>query len=92
MMRFELGLNKPAPRRALTSALAIAGAYASGGLIPLGPLRDELRGAQAEEGDTGLPGDRPGEEGLPRAGGADQQHARRHGAAEPLVLPGALHV
>src|SRR6476619_3366376 len=37
MMRFELGLEKPNPRRALTSALTIAGAYVAGGLIPLGP-------------------------------------------------------
>ncbi len=37
MMRFELGLEKPDPRRALTSALTIGGAYIVGGLIPLGP-------------------------------------------------------
>lgn len=37
MMRFELGLEKPDPRRALTSALTIAGAYVVGGFIPLGP-------------------------------------------------------
>jgi VIT1/CCC1 family predicted Fe2+/Mn2+ transporter len=37
MMRFELGLEKPEPRRALTSALTIGGAYAAGGLIPLLP-------------------------------------------------------
>lgn len=37
MMRFELGLEKPDPRRALTSALTIAGAYIAGGLIPLVP-------------------------------------------------------
>lgn len=37
MMRFELGLEKPDPRRALRSALTIAGAYITGGLIPLGP-------------------------------------------------------
>ena len=37
MMRFELGLEKPNPRRALTSALTIAGAYIAGGFIPLGP-------------------------------------------------------
>lgn len=37
MMRFELGLEKPNPRRALTSALTIAGAYVAGGLIPLLP-------------------------------------------------------
>jgi VIT1/CCC1 family predicted Fe2+/Mn2+ transporter len=37
MMRFELGLEKPDPRRALRSALTIGGAYAVGGFIPLGP-------------------------------------------------------
>jgi VIT1/CCC1 family predicted Fe2+/Mn2+ transporter len=37
MMRFELGLEKPEPRRAVTSALTIAGAYIAGGLIPLTP-------------------------------------------------------
>jgi vacuolar iron transporter family protein len=37
MMRFELGLEKPDPRRAVTSALTIAGAYIAGGLIPLSP-------------------------------------------------------
>jgi vacuolar iron transporter family protein len=37
MMRFELGLEKPNPRRALTSALTIASAYVAGGLIPLSP-------------------------------------------------------
>ena len=37
MMRFELGLEKPEPKRALTSALTIAGAYIAGGFIPLGP-------------------------------------------------------
>ncbi len=37
MMRFELGLEKPDPGRALRSALTIGGAYAVGGLIPLGP-------------------------------------------------------
>jgi VIT1/CCC1 family predicted Fe2+/Mn2+ transporter len=37
MMRFELGLELPAPRRAVVSALTIAGAYITGGCIPLGP-------------------------------------------------------
>src|SRR5690348_17386768 len=37
MMRFELGLEKPQPGRALKSALTIAGAYIAGGLIPLSP-------------------------------------------------------
>jgi VIT1/CCC1 family predicted Fe2+/Mn2+ transporter len=35
MMRFELGLEKPEPRRALASAITIAGAYIVGGFIPL---------------------------------------------------------
>lgn len=37
MMRFELGLEKPDPRRALRSAATIAAAYVAGGLIPLFP-------------------------------------------------------
>lgn len=37
MMRFELGLEKPDPRRALRSGGAIGGAYIVGGLIPLSP-------------------------------------------------------
>ncbi len=37
MMRFELGLEKPDPARALTSGLTIAGAYVAGGLVPLLP-------------------------------------------------------
>jgi VIT1/CCC1 family predicted Fe2+/Mn2+ transporter len=37
MMRFELGLEKPDPRRALQSAVTIALSYAVSGFIPLGP-------------------------------------------------------
>lgn len=37
MMRFELGLEAPDPRRALRSALTIAVSYTVGGLIPLVP-------------------------------------------------------
>lgn len=37
MMKFELGLEKPDPRRALTSAATIAMAYVVGGLVPLSP-------------------------------------------------------
>jgi VIT1/CCC1 family predicted Fe2+/Mn2+ transporter len=37
MMRFELGLEAPDPKRALVSAATIAGAYIAGGLIPLAP-------------------------------------------------------
>ena len=46
MMRFELGLEKPDPRRALQSALTIACAYIVGGLIPLSPYL-ALASAQA---------------------------------------------
>jgi VIT1/CCC1 family predicted Fe2+/Mn2+ transporter len=37
MMRFELGLERPDPRRAFQSAFTIALAYIVGGLIPLAP-------------------------------------------------------
>ena len=37
MMRFELGLEKPDPKRAFISALTIAASYVAGGLIPLAP-------------------------------------------------------
>ena len=37
MMRMELGLEEPNPRRAFASALTIGGAYIAGGLIPLIP-------------------------------------------------------
>jgi vacuolar iron transporter family protein len=37
MMRFELGLEPPQPKRALQSALTIGGAYVLGGFIPLSP-------------------------------------------------------
>lgn len=37
MMRFELGLEEPDPKRALRSALTIAASYIAGGLIPLSP-------------------------------------------------------
>lgn len=37
MMRFELGLEEPDPKRALHSGLTIAGAYIAGGLFPLAP-------------------------------------------------------
>ncbi len=47
MMRFELGLEPPDPKRAVTSAATIAGAYVAGGLIPLSPyivLNNAFRG------------------------------------------------
>jgi vacuolar iron transporter family protein len=37
MMRFELGLEQPDPKRAVRSACTIAAAYIAGGLIPLAP-------------------------------------------------------
>jgi VIT1/CCC1 family predicted Fe2+/Mn2+ transporter len=37
MMRFELGLEKPNPRRAVASAATIGLAYVAGGLVPLAP-------------------------------------------------------
>jgi VIT1/CCC1 family predicted Fe2+/Mn2+ transporter len=37
MMRFELGLDEPDPKRARTSALTIALSYVAGGLVPLAP-------------------------------------------------------
>jgi len=37
MMRFELGLEEPQPKRARSSALTIAMSYIVGGMIPLAP-------------------------------------------------------
>ncbi|GCE20551.1 VIT1/CCC1 transporter family protein [Dictyobacter kobayashii] len=37
MMRFELGLEEPDPKRAFSSAITIALSYIVGGLIPLSP-------------------------------------------------------
>ena len=37
MMRFELGLEKPDPKRARISASVIAASYVAGGLVPLVP-------------------------------------------------------
>ena len=37
MMRFELGLEEPDPKRALTSAATIGASYAAGGMVPLSP-------------------------------------------------------
>jgi VIT1/CCC1 family predicted Fe2+/Mn2+ transporter len=37
MMRFELGLEAPDPRRAVNSAVTIALSYVAGGLVPLAP-------------------------------------------------------
>ncbi len=53
MMRFELGLEKPEPRRALASALTIAAAYVVGGFIPLGPYM-ALKATAALAGSVGI--------------------------------------
>src|SRR4029077_17014432 len=37
MLKFELGLDKPDPRRATASAITIAVSYIIGGLVPLSP-------------------------------------------------------
>jgi VIT1/CCC1 family predicted Fe2+/Mn2+ transporter len=50
MMRFELGLEEPDPRRARTSALTIACSYVAGGLVPLAPYFFFGRMATALEG------------------------------------------
>ena len=50
MMRFELGLEKPAPNRAHRSALTIAASYVAGGLVPLLPYMF-VRGPYAHGGD-----------------------------------------
>jgi VIT1/CCC1 family predicted Fe2+/Mn2+ transporter len=47
MMRFELGLERPQPQRALASALTIGGAYVAGGLIPLVPYMTLGRASDA---------------------------------------------
>jgi vacuolar iron transporter family protein len=53
MMRFELGLEKPEPRRALVSAVTIAGAYIVGGFIPLGPYM-AMKATGALAGSVGI--------------------------------------
>lgn len=51
MMRFELGLEEPDPKRARNSALTIAVSYIVGGIVPLAPyfffrsVRDALLGS-----------------------------------------------
>jgi len=50
MMRYELGLEEPDPRRAVRSAATIALSYVAGGFIPLGPyffMADLQRGLTA---------------------------------------------
>jgi len=55
MMRFELGLEEPDPKRAARSAVTIAGAYVVGGMIPLAPymmLPDVTQGLRYSVGIT----------------------------------------
>src|ERR1051326_2426376 len=63
MMRFELGLEKPDPKRALVSALVIAGSYVAGGLVPLvsflGWHTARIAPATAEKCDSDDPPRRP---------------------------------
>ncbi|MFH1175795.1 MAG: VIT1/CCC1 transporter family protein, partial [Acidobacteriota bacterium] len=47
MMRFELGLEEPDARRAVTSALTIALSYVAGGAIPLWPPTSSFPGLPA---------------------------------------------
>ncbi len=47
MMRFELGLEAPDPKRALRSAFTIAGSYIVGGMIPLLPYMLAANARQA---------------------------------------------
>ena len=57
MMRFELGLEKPEPRRAMISAVTIGGAYVVGGLVPLVPYilsRDIATALRASVVSTGV--------------------------------------
>lgn len=57
MMRFELGLERPGPKRAPVSAATIGGSYIVGGLIPLIPymlVRDIATALQISIIATGL--------------------------------------
>ena len=47
MMRFELGLEEPNPKRAIVSAFTIGGAYILGGFFPLAPYMVVGDGRQA---------------------------------------------
>ena len=47
MMRFELGLAQPDPRRGARSAVTIGASYAVGGLVPLLPYMLVARAASA---------------------------------------------
>lgn len=54
MMRFELGLEEPDPKRALTSAITIALSYIVGGLIPLSPYLIFARAQMALQVSVGI--------------------------------------
>ena len=57
MMRFELGLERPDPKRAPISAATIGGSYIIGGLIPLIPymlVHDITKALQISVAATGL--------------------------------------
>lgn len=47
MLRFELGLERPDPARARTSAVVIGGAYVAGGIVPLLPYLLTARASAA---------------------------------------------
>jgi VIT1/CCC1 family predicted Fe2+/Mn2+ transporter len=47
MMRFELGIEEPDPKRALASAVTIALSYVVGGLIPLAPYMMQVNASIA---------------------------------------------
>ena len=59
MMRFELGLEEPDPRRPSAAPSTIAGAYIAGGLIPLAPymvvVRDAARTRRLDRRDLDRP-------------------------------------
>ena len=79
MMRFELGLEEPQPKRARISALTIAASYIVGGLIPLAPyilLSGRAEGPLFFGGSdaAGSGGFRVGERDVYR----DQSFQRRH--------------
>src|SRR4029077_2224832 len=56
MMRFELGLERPNPKRAWQSALTIAFSYLVGGLIPLAPYIANAEVARALPESIGFTG------------------------------------
>lgn len=55
MMRFELGLEQPDPRRALSSAVTIGGAYVAGGFVGNKPFAGPLPGGRSRAAGPFLP-------------------------------------